>query len=308
MKDNVRVGLLNFTGMAMNKWINLVFIFVFLSFSCTGLYVSSLIEPIKESETYHIIHKDTKIYYHTIGDKSNPPVVFLHGILGFTQAYRDIIEILAEKYYIIGIDMRGHGRSSIGNQSYSYQLIAEDVIRVTDQIGVNRFHVIGHSGGGIVLLSIAKYFPDKIIKGVSIASLYNQDGISYRKGQDDYITKEGFKDNVDGRNNRLVKFYDRVYKKLGEEEKFIKTKKTLMEFGTDMFPSFSESDLHKIENPMLVIVAGDDDRIKPDHTKKMSGLLPNSTLLEVPKAKHFNIVKRKKNLNIVLDRIFNFLK
>ena len=40
----------------------------------------------------------------------------------------------------------------------------------------------------------------------------------------------------------------------------------------------------------------------------MSQLLPNSTLFEVPDAEHFNIVKRKKNLSVVTDKIFNFLQ
>ena len=75
-----------------------------------------------------------------------------------------------------------------------------------------------------------------------------------------------------------------------------------------LVPDISEAELKKIYNPILVIVAEADSRIKPQHTKKMSQLLPNSTFFEVPEAEHFNIVKRKKNLNIVTDKIFNFLQ
>ena len=88
----------------------------------------------------------------------------------------------------------------------------------------------------------------------------------------------------------------------------MKTKKVLVNSGQEMFPDISEAELKKIYNPILVIVAEADSRIKPQHTKKMSQLLPNSTLFEVPDAEHFNIVKRKKNLNVVTDKIFNFLQ
>ena len=294
--------------MSKLRCINLIFTITFLSNGCTGFYVSSITAPIQDSETHYVSNDGIKTYYHVIGDSSNPPIVFLHGILAFTNAYRDIIEILAERYYVIGIDMAGHGKSSISPGLYSYFQIAEDVIRVTNHIGINRFHVVGHSAGGIVLLSLGLHFPNKMIKGVSIASFYDREGINFRDEQDDYITQEGFRDNVEGRNNRLIRFYNKVYKKLGEEEKFMNTKKVLVNSGEEMFPDISESELKKIYNPILVIVAEADSRIKPQHTKKMSQLLPNSTLFEVPDAKHFNIVKRKKNLNVVTDKIFNFLQ
>ena len=57
------------------------------------------------------------------------------------------------------------------------------------------------SAGGFVVLSIGKFFPDKIIKGVSIASLYHHDGIDFKKNGHDYLTENGFMDNQNGRNS-----------------------------------------------------------------------------------------------------------
>ena len=96
------------------------------------------------------------LHYLEVGDKRNPPLIFLHGILAFTQAYSEFIEKLAERYYVIGIDLRGHGHSSIGSEPYSHQLVAADVMRVADEIGIDRFHVGGHSAGGFARLSIDK--------------------------------------------------------------------------------------------------------------------------------------------------------
>ena len=56
-----------------------------------------------------------------------------------------------------------------------------------------------------------------------------------------------------------------------------------------------------------MIVAGEDERIKPEHTIQISTLIENSKLEVVKGAPHFGIVKRKKYINIVIGHIFNFL-
>jgi len=279
-----------------------------LAINCAGYIASEISKPIKNSEMHRVESKDIIQYYHTLGNKNNPPLVFIHGILAFTEIYRDLINELAKEYYVIGVDLRGHGRTTIGEQPFSYRLIAEDIINVTDKIGIEQFYAVGHSAGGFVVLSIGKYFPEKIIKGVSIASLYHHDGIDFKKHGHDYLTYTGFMDNLNGRNSLTLDLFDRAHKNLGEEEKFNHTKNLMMETGKVLYPSFTSSDLKSIEDPMLVIVAGNDKRIKPSHTMQMSEYLPDSELVIIPDATHFNIVRSKKYLGIVSNSIFQFLQ
>ena len=277
------------------------------SSGCTGFFASKLVEPIKNGKMSQVSHKGVTLHYIEVGDKQNPPLIFLHGILVFTQSYSEFIERLAEKYFVIGIDMRGHGRSTIGTEPYSHKLVADDVILIADEIGLDKFYVVGHSAGGFALLSIAKLYSDRLIKGVSIASLYNHEGIDYDEKNDDYLTRKGFMDNRNNRNNYTLKIFDRAYEKIGEHEKFDSTKKVMVDYGTSMFPSYNKSDLRDIKTPILVIVAGDDNRIKPEHTIQMSRLIKNSKLEIIKGAPHFGILKRKKHINAVVDHIFEFL-
>ena len=277
------------------------------SSGCTGFFASKLVEPIKNGKMSQVSHEGVTLHYIEVGDKQNPPLIFLHGILVFTQSYSEFIERLAEKYFVIGIDMRGHGRSTIGTEPYSHKLVADDVILIADEIGLDKFYVVGHSAGGFALLSIAKLYSDRLIKGVSIASLYNHEGIDYDEKNDDYLTRKGFMDNRNNRNNYTLKIFDRAYEKIGEHEKFDSTKKVMVDYGTSMFPSYNKSDLRDIKTPILVIVAGDDNRIKPEHTIQMSRLIKNSKLEIIKGAPHFGILKRKKHINAVVDHIFEFL-
>lgn len=295
------------SSILLRKVIPLSLLYSFLFFGCTGFYASKMLEPINNGTMNHVSYEGVTLHYIEVGDKENPPLIFLHGILAFTQAYSELIERLAERYYVIGIDMRGHGRSSIGMEEYSHQLVANDVIRVADKIGIDKFHVVGHSAGGFALLSIAKYHPDRMIKGVSIASLYNHEGIDFNENVDDYLTREGFMDNRNDRNNYTLKFFDSVYDKMGEREKFDSTKRVMVDYGISMFPSYEISDIKEIKNPILVIVAEKDQRVKPAHTIEMSELMQDSQLEIIKGAPHFGIVKRKRYINIVVEHIFKFI-
>mgnify|MGYP001158471395 CR=1 FL=1 len=291
----------------INRFTLLCFLYCFLFYGCTGFFASKLVQPIENGKMGQVTHEGVTLHYVEIGDRQNPPLIFLHGILAFTQSYSEFIERLAEKYFVVGIDMRGHGRSTIGSEPYSHKLIADDVILVADEIGLGTFYMVGHSAGGFALLSVAKFHPDRIIKGVSIASLYNHEGIDYNEKKDDYLTRQGFMDNRNNRNNYTLKIFDRAYESIGENKKFDSTKKVMVDYGTSMFPSYDKSDLRDIKTPILVIVAEKDDRIKPDHTMQISNLIKNSKLEVVKGAPHFGIVKRKKYMDIVIGYIFNFL-
>ena len=80
--------------------------------------------------------------YYTLGDKSNYPLVFLHGALVFTDYYNDLIENLSKEYYIIGVDIRGHGRTTIGTNSFSFTQISKDIIDLTNQLEIKKFNSI----------------------------------------------------------------------------------------------------------------------------------------------------------------------
>ena len=235
-------------------------------------------------------------------------LLFLHVLLSFTETYRNLITSLSKKYFVIGIDLPGHGRSAVGKNNLDADKIAEYIIKITDKINIQEFYIVGHSAGGFALLSIAKFYSDRVIKGVSIASLYNHEGIDYNEKNDDYLTKTGFMDNRNDRKNYTLKIFDRAYEKIGEGGKFDSTKRVMVGYGTSMFPSYEISDLRDIKTPILVIVAVKDDRIKPEHTIQMSKLIKNSKLEIVKGAPHFGIVKRNKYMDIVIGYIFNFLQ
>ena len=66
--------------------------------------------------------------------------------------------------------------------------------------------------------------------------------------------------------------------------------------------------IEKITTPILVVVAGKDQLIKPEHTKEISTVLESGTLLVFPNANHGSIMvanKYVKQLSENITRYFN---
>lgn len=72
---------------------------------------------------------DAKIYYEVYGKER--PIVILHGrIFGSTYEMHQFIDSLSNKYQVIAVSTRGHGKSELGAQPITYEQKANDVMAV----------------------------------------------------------------------------------------------------------------------------------------------------------------------------------
>jgi pimeloyl-ACP methyl ester carboxylesterase len=64
---------------------------------------------------------------------------------------------------VTAYDLRGHGYSSMPSQGYTHSDMADDLLKLADHLELGRFHLIGHSFGGLVSLSFAIRHPDRLL-------------------------------------------------------------------------------------------------------------------------------------------------
>ena len=289
------------------KFLPIIFI-ISTSTGCANFIAHDLTKLNENIKSHKVQINDIEMSYYTLGDKSNYPLVFLHGALVFTDYYNDLIENLSKEYYIIGVDIRGHGRTTIGTNSFSFTQISKDIIDLTNRLEIKKFNMVGHSLGGIILLHLSKDYPMKINKGVSIASLYNHNGIDFNNNKFKFFTEDGFKEEKGLYSNLILKVIDKSYDRIGELDKYQKTKAILSESGSIIFPDLTASDLNKIETPILVFVAEKDKLIRPSHTIQMSNELKNSKYKIIKNANHDRIVMSKKYIKLISTNTLEFLK
>ena len=89
--------------------------------------------------------------------------VFLHGLMGYASNWRKVLSGLGTDSYL-AIDQRGHGRSFQPEQGYSAVDYAQDLRKITEELGWNRFVLVGHSMGGRNALAFAHLHPESVEK------------------------------------------------------------------------------------------------------------------------------------------------
>lgn len=99
------------------------------------------------------------LYGRTRGD--GPWLVMLHGLFGSGDNLGGIARILSERYRILLLDLRNHGRSPHADDM-SYTDMATDVLAAMDHHGIERAHVFGHSMGGKVAMQLALMAPNRV--------------------------------------------------------------------------------------------------------------------------------------------------
>ena len=90
-------------------------------------------------------------------------IILLHGGPGVPMDFHSIVEVLSKKYQVIVFDQRGTGRSPLTSVDYSMNAYVQDINSIAEYFGVPRFHVFGHSWGGLYAQIYAEKFPEKIL-------------------------------------------------------------------------------------------------------------------------------------------------
>jgi pimeloyl-ACP methyl ester carboxylesterase len=91
------------------------------------------------------------------------PVIALHGWLDNAASF-DVMLPYMDNLHVIALDCAGHGNSSFRSADSSYNIWQDigEVMQVADQLGWQRFALLGHSRGAIISSLIAGTFPDRI--------------------------------------------------------------------------------------------------------------------------------------------------
>ena len=116
--------------------------------------------------------KNLKLAGLASGEKSKPPVIALHGWLDNAASFIPIAPYL-NNIHLIALDFPGHGKSEhrSGTNAYDFIDYAADVILATEQLGLKKFDLLGHSLGAGIAALVAAVTPEKVIRLAMIEGL-----------------------------------------------------------------------------------------------------------------------------------------
>ncbi|MGB6128496.1 MAG: alpha/beta hydrolase [Psychrilyobacter sp.] len=131
---------------------------------------------------YITLKNNKKFAYMSEGE--GEVLVFIHSFLWDKEMWRPQIDFFKDNFKCISIDLLGHGDSSNLSENaevYSIKEMSKDVIEVLKELGINKYHYIGLSVGGMLASYIAE---DKRAQSMTIMDSY--------LGKEPLEAKEGY--------------------------------------------------------------------------------------------------------------------
>ena len=199
------------------------------------------------------------------------PLILLHGNGEDHTIFDELAARLGEHYTVYAVDSRDHGRSS-RMAKLSYEIMASDVEALIESLGLQGAALYGFSDGGIVGLLTALERPE-LLSALAVS------GANLNPG--------GLK--------TLFHWMMRL-EYLRKRDKKIKL--MLRE------PDISPESLGNIQIPVLVL-AGEKDLIREEHTRLIAESIPHSTLQILPGESHGSYVVHSERLYPLLKEFLD---
>jgi pimeloyl-ACP methyl ester carboxylesterase len=213
-------------------------------------------------------------WYDELG--SGAPLVLLHGAMTDARSFFANTPSLAEQFRVLTPERRGHGHTADVDGPITYDLMAADTIDFLEQVVDGPAHLVGHSDGANVALLVSLARHDLVDRLVLISGNFRWDGLI--PGSIDMeelipFVIDGYAEVSPDNRDHLQVVAAKLSRMIAEE------------------PTLTTADLARVRARTLVM-AGDDDVVRLDHTIALYEGIPNSELVIVPGTSHLlNIEK-----------------
>ena len=104
----------------------------------------------------------SNIYVDDLGEGF--PFVLVHGYLGSSEMWTFQKEFFSKDYRVITPALPGFGESHNVKSLDSINKMAKEIINVLDQKKIDKFNLIGHSMGGMIVQEITKLIGNRVNK------------------------------------------------------------------------------------------------------------------------------------------------
>ena len=234
-------------------------------------------------------------------DGTGDPVLLLHGGFCSVEHLRAQSDALVPDYRVFAFERPGHGRSADVDEDFGYTRGVADTLAYLDAHGIESAHVIGYSDGAIIGLLLALEHPERVRSLVAISANLDPSAFTQSEGAHGPVLDSPAPAAASAEPKPDVErmHYDALSPD-GPEHADIVLAKLFTLWTTE--PSIDPADLATITARTLVM-SGDRDTIRPDHSLLIAASIPGAQLCIVPGATH-NLIAERPELISTLIREF----
>jgi pimeloyl-ACP methyl ester carboxylesterase len=204
------------------------------------------------------------------------PVLLLHGGFCSLESLRAQSDALVDSHTVLAYERPGHGRSADIEGEYSYSSGVLEALAYLDANGVDSAHIVGYSDGAIIGLLLASLHPSRVRSLVAISGNLDAAGFSFSATDAPQLSP------LSSGEGQERAYYDALSPDGPEHGDVVMEK--LFRLWTSS-PAIEPSSLATITAPTLVM-SGDHDSIRVDHSLLIAASIPGAQLCIVPGATH----------------------
>ncbi len=271
--------------------------------------------PLETGEHQRVIN-GVRLYYRVAGESPTPrtPVLFLHGGPG-DNSYsfaRLMGARLEPRQRMVYLDQRGCGRSERPwDGGYSLEVLVADLEALREELGLERWVLMGHSFGATLALEYAARYPERMAGVVYVSGMSDSRGAfaSWRREVEQRypgrVAAMGFPDEMSDYTRVMralpeleardffhqLQFHDDTYRQMQEAVEAESGLRNTGELSRALFSAelltYQFSAPERVTAPVLVIGGRHDASIGLDSMRTLAQRLPRATFLEYERSGHF---------------------
>jgi pimeloyl-ACP methyl ester carboxylesterase len=126
-----------------------------------------------EVEHRYVDARGLRTHVALAGPEGGDPVVLVHGWPQHWWIWRGVLPRLADAgYRCICIDLRGHGWTDAPPDGYEKEQFASDILAALDELGIDRFKMVGHDWGAFAGFLMALRAPERMEKLLALSIIH----------------------------------------------------------------------------------------------------------------------------------------
>ena len=237
------------------------------------------------------------------------PFVLVHGFLGSTDMWKPQIKYFQDKYRVLVPALPGFGKSNELKSSDSIEDMAKTILEALDSKRIDKFYLLGHSMGGMIVQEMAKIAGEKILKLIC----YGTGPIGNIPGRFETIDETRKKLKKNGLNNTAYRIAKTWFIEQDKAKYFYLCedagKQTSLEAADNGLIAMKNwngvENLRKIKNETLIIWGDQDKAYNYDQVNILRKNILNSKFNVINRSSHNVHLEKPEEFN---DCVINFLK